>query len=329
MRRRLATRFPRMEFMSLLQLRRLGEYVGFRLAGVVLGFLSVHQTRAFAGGVAWLMTRVLPRKLTRYDIAFQNIRLSFPDKTPVEIDELIRGMWVHFVRLLAEMIQLPRKITLTNCREVFVFRQRDLAVKAVLSGRPVFMLGGHFGNWEVSTAAFGLFGYPMGIIAREMDNPYLHDWFVRARQYTGHKLYLKRGSWDEMVQLLQAGGSLGLLGDQDAGKRGVFVDFFGRPASTFKSIALMAMEYKALLIVGYGIRLPDHPDARWARFEIGVEDIIDPLEIDVADPVREITLRYTQALEAAIRRAPEQYFWVHRRWKTEAPVKRVRVKDAA
>ena len=315
--------------MSILKLRHIGEYVAFRMVGVVLGILSVGQTKTFAETTAWVMTRVLPRKITRYNVAFENIQKSFPDRSPAEIDRMIHGMWVHFVRLMAEMIQLPRKVTLTNCREVFVFRQRNQAVQAILSGRPVFMLGGHYGNWEVSTAAFGLFGYPMGIIAREMDNPYLHNWFVRARQYTGHKLYLKRGSWDEMVKLLQAGGSLGLLGDQDAGKRGVFVDFFGRPASTFKSIALMAMEYKALLIVGYGIRLPDHPDARWARFEIGVEDVIDPLEIDSSDPVKEITTRYTQALEAAIRRAPEQYFWVHRRWKTDAPAKRVRAKDAA
>lgn len=318
-----------MEPVSLLSLRRLAEYVGFRLAGCILGILSVPQTVALANFVAWLMTRVVPSKISRYDVAAENIQQAFPELTPTEIDRRIHAMWIHFVRLVAEMIQLPRKITLSNCREVFVFRQRNEAVKSVLSGRPVFFLGGHFGNWEVSTAAFGLFGYPMGVIAREMDNPYLHDWFVRARQYTGHKLYLKRGSWDDMVKLLQAGGSLGLLGDQDAGKRGVFVDFFGRPASTFKSIALMAMEYKALLVVGYGIRLPDSPDARWARFEIGVEDVIDPLLIDSRDPVQEITRRYTTALEASIRRAPEQYFWVHRRWKTPPPEKKQRKREAA
>ncbi len=317
-----------MDAVSLRKLRHLAEYVAFRLVGCVLGILSVRQTITLAHFAAWLMMRVLPRKVSRYDIAFDNIRRAFPDRSPADIDRTIQGMWVHFVRLVAETIQLPRKFTLTNCREVFVFRQRAKAVDAIVSGRPVFMLGGHYGNWEVSTAAFGLFGCPMGLIAREMDNPYLHDWFVRARQYTGHKLYLKRGSWDDMVKLLQAGGSLGLLGDQDAGKRGVFVDFFGRPASTFKSIALMAMEYKALLIVGYGIRLPDREGARWAQFEIGVEDVIDPLEIDSSDPVREITRRYTVALESAIRRAPEQYFWVHRRWKTAAP-ERKRLKEAA
>jgi KDO2-lipid IV(A) lauroyltransferase len=182
----------------------------------------------------------------------------------------------------------------------------------------VFILGGHFGNWEVSTATFGMFGFPMGIVARRLDNPYLHHWFFEARQTTGHRLYDKNSGWNDMVRLLQAGGNLGLLCDQDAGRRGVFVDFFGRPASTFKSIALMAMEYDALLVVGYGIRLPDDfKDARWVRYEIGCEEVIDPRDFACTrDTVHDITQRYTKALERSIRRAPEQYFWVHRRWKT-------------
>jgi Kdo2-lipid IVA lauroyltransferase/acyltransferase len=122
-----------------------------------------------------------------------------------------------------------------------------------------------------------------------------------------------------MLELVQAGGHLALLMDQDAGRRGVFVDFFGKPASTFKSIALMALEHKAILIVGYGVRLPDSPlETDWARFEIGCEEIIDTAAIVARDEVREITERFTKALERSIRRAPEQYFWVHRRWKTDA-----------
>jgi len=199
-----------------------------------------------------------------------------------------------------------------------VIRNRKQVVNTLCQGRPVLVLGGHFGNWEVSMATFGLFGFPMGVIAREMDNPLLHDWFARAREEAGHRLYLKQGHFDGMAKLLQAGGNLALLGDQDAGRRGAFVDFFGRPASTFKSIALMALEYDALIVVGYGIRLEDDfLNSRWARYEIGCEEIIDPRDLQTDDEVREITERYTAALERAIRRAPEQYFWVHRRWKSE------------
>lgn len=280
--------------------------------------LSVRATIRLAETAAWLLTRVFPQRLTRYDVAADNIRSAYHGTlTDSQVNQLIFDMWVHLFRLVAETVQLPRKMTLTNCREVIVFRNRQVVLKALCSGRPVFVLGGHFGNWEVSTATFGLFGFPMGIIARKLDNPYLHRWFFESRQQTGHKLYLKRGGWSGMNELLEAGGNLGFLCDQDAGQRGVFVDFFGRPASTFKSIALMAIEYRALLVVGYGIRLPDHPDARWVRYEIGCEEVIDPLSFEYnRETVEKITQRYTAALERAIHRAPEQYFWIHRRWKT-------------
>lgn len=300
-------------------LRHRCEYLAFRALACALSMLSIRATVRFAESVAWLLTRGLPHRLTRYDVASGNLREAFGnDLTPRQIDRLVFDMWVHLFRLLVETVQLPRKMTLTNCREVIVFRNRRVVLKALCSGRPVFVLGGHFGNWEVSTATFGLFGFPMGIVARKLDNPYLHQWFFESRQQTGHKLYLKRGGWDGMNELLRAGGHLGLLCDQDAGHRGVFVDFFGRKASTFKSIALLAIEYNALLVVGYGIRLPDDPEARWVRYEIGCEEVIDPQTFEYnRDTVAEITQCYTAALERAVRRAPAQYFWVHRRWKTQ------------
>lgn len=332
--------------MSLRTLRFWLEYLGFRTGVCLLQMLTARQTARVAAALAWVIVDVLPRKWTRYDVACQNIARAFgarddgdsgscPDRlaaenhhasglTPEQIHEMIRGMWVHLFRLVAEIAQLPRVMTLTNCREVVVFRNRNVVLEAFCTGRPVLVLGGHFGNWEVSTATFGLFGMPMGIVGRGLDNPLLDAWFSRARQATGHRLIDKRGAAPEMVAMMEAGGNLGLLCDQDAGKRGLFVDFFGRPASTFKSIALMALQYNAIIVVGYGLRLPDDfVNSRWARFEIGCEDVIDPLTIDAKDPIREITQRFTSALERAVRRAPEQYFWIHRRWKSE-PRQRVR-----
>lgn len=299
-------------------LRHRAEYVAFRLFACVLSVLTVPQTVRFAELIASILTFRPLRRAARYHVAADNLRASFGDQfTDEQIHNTIRSMWVHLIRVAVEVVQLPRKMTLTNCREVIVFRNRAPVLKALCSGRPVFILGGHFGNWEVSTATFGMFGFPLGIVARKLDNPYLHRWFFEARQQTGHQLYDKRGGSNEMIELLEAGGNLGLLCDQDAGYKGLFVDFFGRPASTFKSIALMAVQYRALLVVGYGIRLPDDPDARWVRYEIGCEEVIDTLDFNHSrEGLRSITQRYTAALERAIRRAPEQYFWVHRRWKT-------------
>lgn len=308
------------------RVRYRAEYVAFRVAICLFQWLSVRQTRRLAAAVAWLMVDALPRRLTRRHVAAENIRRAFGDDLPEsEVERLVRGMWVHFVRLMAEVAQVPRKLALTNCRDCIIFRGRSQVVEAMLRGRPIMILGGHFGNWEMSLGTFAIFGFPMGLVAREMDNPYLHEWFVRTREAFGHRLYLKKGNFEGITDLMGAGGSLMLLGDQDAGKRGVFVDFFGTPASTFKSIALMALEYNAILVCGSGVRLPDDDlHARWVRYEIGLEDLIDVAELQSDDEVREITERYTQALERAIRRAPEQYFWIHRRWKTPPPVRRER-----
>jgi KDO2-lipid IV(A) lauroyltransferase len=299
--------------------KQLVEYAVIRLLGVVASMLSARSAKRWGSRFSWLMTRGLPQRWTRYRVAYDNISQAYGGSlSEAEIETIIQGMWEHLFRLLVETTQFPRKLSRENFREVIRFRNRQAVVRALSTGRPVYLLGGHFGNWEATTAVFGMFGLPMGIVARELDNPYLHRWVVETRESTGHKLLLKQGAWDEIGSILQNGGNLGLLCDQDAGRRGVFVNFFGRPASTFKSIALMAIEQRALLVVGYGMRAEDDFDeARWARFEIGCEEIIDAAEFTSAQAVRELTQRYTAALERCIRRAPEQYFWVHRRWKTE------------
>ena len=102
----------------------------------------------------------------------------------------------------------------------------------------------------------------------------------------------------------------------------MFVDLFGKPASTFKSIALLALEYRAYICVGYARRLPDDfENNQWVKFEMGCEQLIDSTQCTSKDPVGEITQQFTTALENAVRKSPEQYFWVHRRWKSEPRVR--------
>ena len=300
------------------KLRHLVEYGVFRILVSVLQALSLRQSVRLAETLAFAMVRILPRKLTRYDVARSNIRLAFgASYTDRQIDELIYRMWVHLFRMVTEIVQLPRKLRLDNCADVIRFHKRDETVRALSTGRPVIVLSGHFGNWEMANATFGFFGFPMGVVARDLDNPYLHEWFRRFRQYTGNLLISKKGGYDVMLQILERRGHLAMLADQDAGSRGLFVDFFGREASTFKSIALLAIQHRALICVGYARRLPDDFENNfWVRYELGCEEIIDPLEITGDDEIREITERFTKALERAVRLSPEQYFWVHRRWKS-------------
>ena len=140
----------------------------------------------------------------------------------------------------------------------------------------------------------------------------------------------KSGASSELVEVMEAGGMASLLGDQDAGRRGVFVDFFGQPASTFKSISLLALQYDALVVVGGAYRLPDDEQygSRWRQFNLATVDVIDSRDFQDSDGVPALTQRFTSAIEDLVRLAPEQYFWVHRRWKTEPRVRKSRGEGA-
>ena len=308
------------------KLRHLAEYVAFRLVVCLVGALPTPVSVRLANALAFCVHRLLPGRLTRRRVARDNLRIVFGGQPgDAELDRIILRMWRHLFRMVVEIVQLPRKMRLYNLSEFMSFRRRDESTRALSCGRPVIVLSGHFGNWEVANATFGYFGFPMGVVARDLDNPYLHRWFEQFRRHTGHRLISKKGGGGEIVAAIERGGAVAMLGDQDAGSRGLFVPFFGRDASTFKSIALLALEYRAVVVVGYVRRLPDDfQNCRWVRFEMGCEEVLDPDELAGRDPVRELTLRYTQALERMVRLAPEQYFWVHRRWKSQPQPRRAK-----
>lgn len=306
-------------------LRHRLEFLAFRLAVCLIDCISPRTAARWADRLATIFCDWLPEHWTRSEVIYENLRRAFGRETPfAELDRLRHGMWVHLFRTVIEMVQAPRKLHLHSYRRIVEFVGLEQSNDALLSGRRVIMLGGHFGSWETGTALFGVWGFRTGIVAREMDNPYLQAWFAKERQRTGHHLLAKKGDFDELLTLMQRGGNVGMLCDQDAGPRGLFVDFFGTPASTFKSIALLALEYDAIIVVGSTIRLPDDFErCEWSRFQMQMEDVIDTRTLAMNDPIREITQRFTLALEQSVRRAPEQYFWVHRRWKSE-PRKRER-----
>src|SRR5579863_5137014 len=220
------------------RLRHLAEYLAFKIVICLVQALSPRMCARLAEWLARFVHYGLPRKLTRYEVARDNIRSAFGGRyNDAQIERMVFHMWVSLFRMVTEIIQLPRKLRLDNVVAAVAFRNKSDVVRALCSGRPVIVLSGHFGNWEMAVSIFGLFGFRMGLVARELDNPWLNRWFLKFRKFTGHRPISKRGGGGEIVTVLERHGSVALLGDQDAGSSGVFVDFFGRPASTFKSIA--------------------------------------------------------------------------------------------
>ncbi|HLN28295.1 MAG TPA: lysophospholipid acyltransferase family protein [Gemmataceae bacterium] len=286
-------------------------YLIVRLFVSVIQVLTIDGSIAFADVLAWLAYRVDRRHRA---VALENLRIAFGDRfSSAERDDLVRSVYLHFCRLLIEIIHLPRRMHITNWRDHLDLSTARPFIACLLSDRPLLIVTGHFGNWEMGSYALGLLGFPCHAVARPLDNPYLDDFLRQFRERTGQKLLAKKGDFEQMQQILSGRGVLGTLADQDAGKRGLFVDFFGRPASTHKAIALLALQYRVPLIVLLTRNLGKPLHCR-----VEVEDLILPEHYEgQPDAVRAVTQRFTAALERGVSRAPAQYFWLHRRWKHE------------
>jgi len=310
-------------------------YLIVRLLVCVVQALPARLAYKLADNLAWLVYSVAKR---RREIASENLAAAYPEMAAdhAAIDRLVRGMFTHFVRAAIELVLVSRKLTLNTWRRHVVLADGGKILPPLLADRAALIVSGHLGNWELAGISLGLFGYHTHAIARAQDNPHLERYVRRFRQSSGQGIIAKNGEFDQLAAVLKAGGKIAVLADQDAGPRGVFVDFFGRPASTHKAIALLAMQHDAVLVVtGVArVRREDHaadpsrtpaPGLDPMFYAVTCEDVIDPRAytgMSRLAAVREMTQRYTTALEGVIRRHPEQYFWLHRRWKTRPTEKR-------
>jgi KDO2-lipid IV(A) lauroyltransferase len=286
----------------------LAVYVAVRLAVCVVQALSPRLAFQLAGFLGWVAYRVNKR---HREVAAENVRFAFPHLTAAAVDRLVRATYRHFALVVVEMVLMPRKLHVTSWRRYATLLPGRKMFGPMLSPRAMLMVTAHFGNWEMAGRLIGLYGFKSHAIARVLDNPHLERYLKRFRRGTGQELIAKKDDFGRLTAALAAGGRVGTLADQDAGPRGVFVDFFGRPASTHKAVALMALEFDAVLVV---VGVPRVAEPMY--YAVECEDAIDPREYaGRPDAVRAITARYTAALERLIRRHPEQYFWLHRRWK--------------
>jgi KDO2-lipid IV(A) lauroyltransferase len=303
--------------MSPTTLRHLAEYLAVRISIALIQAVRIETCRTVCRSIAWLACDVIG---LRRKIVLDNLAIAFPEASPHQRHRIALGMWEHFLILVCEIAQAPRKIHETNWRKfVSVHRKRDL-IRAFLSPRPKVVVTAHFGNFEIGGFITGFWGFPTFTVARPLDNPYLDRLVNRFRQSMGQTIIPKQGTAELADALLAGGGTLVIVGDQHAGARGVWVDFLGRPASCHKALALFSLLNKAPMLVTYVKRL-DRP----LSFEVGLADSFDPAQPGGEDlsGVTELTQWYNDVLDDEIRRAPEQYWWLHNRWR-EAPAGRQR-----
>lgn len=303
------------------RVRHLAEYLIVRVLLSLIQAVSIETCQSVGRVVAWLANDVLR---VRAAVVDENLRFSFPGLTGAQRRDMARAMWEHLLLMVCEVAHVHRKLHETNWREhVSDYNSREL-LRHAFSRRATVSVAGHFGNFEICGYMAGFWGVRVYTIARPLDNPYLDRLITRFRQSMGQRILPKEDSAEQADEVLKTGGMLVLLGDQHAGHLGCVVDFLGRPASCHKALALFALINNAPMLLVNCTRCGGP-----MQFQMGLDAVADPLEggPEVAG-VRELTQWYNHRLAEQIRQVPEQYWWLHNRWK-DTTVRRPRRKKVA
>src|SRR5262245_17895512 len=174
--------------------------------------------------------------------------------------------------LFVEVLFTTRLVRIDTVAQIMDLANFDEVLRMLMHrDRGLIMLTGHYGNWEVLGYALATLGFETTSVARPLDNPYVNHYLLGVRERMGQRIITKRGATEEVTTILENKGVVGFIADQNAGPKGVFVDFFGRKASAYKSIALLAMQYDVPVVIGYARRIDDR-----FRFRMAMQDIIRP-----------------------------------------------------
>lgn len=244
-------------------------------------------------------------------LAFRQLEAAFPSKTAAECRQIARRTFAHFGRSLTTLLKFSM-LTPDQIRARVVFDGDDRVRQALKAGNGVILITGHFGFWELQGLAHALVLPRTHVLARRLDNPYLHDLLERIRTATGNRVIYRRGALRRVLRALQDNEAVGILIDQHIQpKDAVTVTFFGRPASTTTAVAALALRTGAPVIPVFGLPLPD------GRYRMVYEHPIEPPLPDSPDPMTEFTQRCTDVLEMYVRRHPDLWLWMHRRWRDD------------
>jgi KDO2-lipid IV(A) lauroyltransferase len=286
-------------------------YLALRAVMRTLGALPLTMALRISAALA-LAVYAVARPLRR--VGMINLALAFPERPIGDRRRILRASFANLGRMVAELAHLPR-LTANDLRELVEFE--DEAWWAENIGRPrdtgVLILSGHFGNWELLVFAHGMRGFPVSMVHRTIANPLVDRWLNTVRARAGTRLVRKRHAAGGVLRALHDHELLVLPFDQNSTRGlGVFVDFFGRAASTNSGIARLALRTGAPVVPVFIVR-----DGSRARHRVHVLPIMYAQRSgDFESDVRRATQEFSDVFESMVRRHPEQWLWVHKRWKT-------------
>lgn len=290
--------------------RDFAAYAVVRLLVSCIQVLPLDMGDSLCRGLAWIAVKRLGirEKATQH-----NLKLIFPDASEHERDQMSLAMWHHLLLMVCEIAWAQRRLHLTNWHQHVAFKNNRAMLQTMLAGRPCVMVTGHYGNFEIGGYVSGLMGISTLTIARRLDNAYLHRWVEAFRSAKGQHMVDKEGCAEFVDRHLADGGILSLLADQHAGDKGCWVDFMGAPASCHKALSLFSLSSDAPMMVVSTRRTGGQP----MQFEVDCNAAVDPLaDQETCGGVVPLTTWYNRRLEEAVSIAPEQYWWLHRRWRT-------------
>jgi KDO2-lipid IV(A) lauroyltransferase len=262
-----------------------------------------------AGALLGLACYALDRPHRR--IAEQNVAAAFPARPAGERQRIVRAAFEHFGRLLFELLKFSTLSPEAMLSRV-EFDGEERVRAAYAHGKGVLFVTGHFGFWELQAMVHALRLGPMAVLARALDNAALNDLLERIRTRTGNSVIYRKGTIRRVIRQLQTGQGVGILIDQHIMSRdAIYVDFFDRPAATTSAVAALALRTGARVVPLFALPLGK------GRFRMIYEHPVEPPAADSEDAIREFTQRCTDVLEMYVRRHPELWLWMHRRWRGE------------
>jgi KDO2-lipid IV(A) lauroyltransferase len=273
----------------------------------VLPDVFVRAVGSFLGLAFYTLDRAHRR------IAERNLATAFPARTARQRRAVARRAFTHFGRLLLELLKFSTLPLQTMMARV-EFDGEDRARLAYAQGKGVLFFTGHFGYWELHAIAHGLQIEPIGVLARALDNSHLNSLLEGIRQRTGNTVIYRQGTIRRVMRMLHAGHGIALLIDQHIqGRDAIYVDFFDRPAATTAALAALALRTGAPVVPVFALPLGR------GRYRMIYEHPVEPPRADSDEAIREFTQRCTDVLEMYVRRYPDLWLWMHRRWRDGGP----------
>jgi len=250
----------------------------------------------------------------RRDTVEENLRIAFPQRSAEWLESTTRAAYEHLGREAAAMLRLSKLDPKAVIARTITHGWDELE-DALSLGRGVILVTGHYGNWEIAAAAVAARGLPIGAIVRRQGNRLVDERLQQLRRNLGVETIYQGQAPARVPRILRSNGVVGIVGDQDARRSGVFVPYFGRLASTHRGPALFALRLGAPVFSCIARRLPGSD----VRYEVRGRRVAFEPTGNVDEDVRALTTELSRRLEEEVRVAPEQYFWFHKRWKTRPP----------